>query len=339
MIKIYHTTIIWCLFFIYFLSANPEHTSQNRLRLGTATHGGPYYTLGQSIKSLFEKHGIVTIEVVESNGSVDNILKLRRQEIDLAIVQNDIAFFAENGLYPFKEKFENLRGILTFYAEPVFLVTNDPTINHPAQLANHKVNVGPIASGLLTDAKIILNAVGIANLIIETNYKPTEVPYLLPNNIVQGAFVNNISPELAQGIRNGEFHIISLKNDLTSKITKTYPYFTLYHRKIFETSITTIAVKAILICKDTLPDSLGYQLAKILYQDFVNLKFPEYGGDHQPNQNKIIQSMPLKNWHSGVKNFYTQEGILKSQDYLKYLWIGTVALFLILILIFILNLV
>jgi len=69
----------------------------------------------------------LALEVIETPGSVDNVIKLASGEIDLAIVQNDIAFFAENGLDPFDIKINGLRGIMTFYLEPIFVITNDPS--------------------------------------------------------------------------------------------------------------------------------------------------------------------------------------------------------------------
>lgn len=153
----------------------PQPTNaQQVLRLGTAHRSGNYYPLGKSFASVINKNqDDIEVQVIETKGSVDNIHRLMRGSIDLAIVQNDVAFFAENGLDPFKTKVKNLAGILTFYSEPVFILTNITEVKQLNQLVNRSVNIGTVGSGLYTDAKIILNTVNVWNLVRKKYGDPT----------------------------------------------------------------------------------------------------------------------------------------------------------------------
>ncbi|NIA28624.1 MAG: TAXI family TRAP transporter solute-binding subunit, partial [Actinobacteria bacterium] len=191
---------IFFLFFVISLFLQThlvEGNSVKLFKLGTATKGGNYFRLGKSIESICAIAEIpFKIEVVETHGSVDNVLRLERNEIDFAIVQNDIAFLAENGLAPFKEKIKKLTGIMTFYSESIYIITNNPDIYYLNQLANHKVNVGPLGSGLYMDSKTILSSARLWDLVSKSNFKPAEVLNLLLENRIQVAFINNITTQV-----------------------------------------------------------------------------------------------------------------------------------------------
>lgn len=332
----YRIVLILLLPFIILFNS-PLAGSPVTIKLGTATKAGNYYQLGQNIKQLFENDSGLTIKVVETQGSVDNIFKLRRNEIDLAIIQNDIAFAAENGVSPFKEQISDLTGVLTFYSEPIYLVTNASQINYLNQLANHKVNVGPLGSGLLTDSKIILNSAGLWDLVLKQHHKPAEVLDLLLRNKIHASFVNNISPDVYKEIKNGKLFVISLSNNLIESLTKTYPYFKSHKVELLSDEVTTIAVKSILIAKKNIDAGFIYTITKRLSQNFVNLNFPTK--DISPDKTEIIHYMPLKNWHAGSEKYFIETGVMTSNTFLKYLWIILIIFFSFILIIFILNII
>ncbi|KAA3609656.1 MAG: hypothetical protein DWQ05_22245 [Calditrichaeota bacterium] len=328
-----------CLVLGFFLlSWIPYNNSDpNKLILGTATEGGNYYNLGISIKSICDQTKDINLEMISTQGSVDNILKLKKGELDIAIVQNDIAFLAENGLYPFNEKILDLTCIMTFYSEPVFLISNNSTINNINQLANSKVNIGPLGSGLFTDSKIILNSAKLWDLVLKTNAKPTDVLGMLQQNDIQAAFINNIPESINREIEAGSIFIIPLSASLIQSITKTYPYFTEYRTSILSNEIRTVAVKSILICKKELTLPAIYRLTKLLYNNYGKLQFP--ARDIAVKRENIILSMPLKSWHEGAENYYIEIGIMESQAYLLYLWLLLFTILLLVLVIFVLNII
>ena len=306
--------------------------SVKHLKLGTATKGGNYFRLGESIKNIYDNS--VNIEIVETHGSIDNILKLEKGEIDLAIVQNDIAFLAENGLEPFKEKIKNLTGIMTFYSESIYIITNNPDIYYLNQLANHKVNVGPLGSGLYMDSKTILSSIRIWELVLKSNFYPAQVLELLLENRIQAAFINNITTQVENEIEKGKLFLVPLTANFIQRLTKTYPYFKEFNTTLLNREIRTIAVKSILICKKELDERVIYELTKILYDNFSKLRFPTQ--DILLQQNEIIYLMTLKKWHIGARKYFTELGIMKSQTYLRYLWIlSLIPMIIILIILFI----
>ncbi len=293
------------------------------LRLGTASKEGNYFPLGVSISSLIDSAQTdFIIEVIETKGSVDNIEKLSQGQIDLAIVQNDICFFAENGLEPFTKDIRNLVGIMSLYLEPIYLLTNDSSFNDLTKLINNKVNVGPIGSGLHIDAKIILNSQNLWSNTIKKYDSPINgIDELVQGNI-NAAFTNVIPESQKQCIINGDVSFIPISSSIISKLEKTYPYFTtcdINESGVIDFSQKTIAVKSLLICHKDLDKDIIFNLTKLIYENIETLDFPLQRISRI--REDIVKSMSLKEFHPGSKKYLQDIGILRSQSLFRYLWL------------------
>jgi len=312
-------TLLYSVTILLTIISNPTYSDSGApLKLGTASKGGNYYQLGESISSICKNENLVDIDVIPTKGSVDNINQLTRGQVDLAIVQNDIAFLAENGLYPFAHKIKDLRGIITFFFEPVYIITNTPGIISVNQLTNLKVNVGPEGSGLYVNSRIILNSQNLWGFVAKRNHNPADVLNLLLDGEIQAAFINNITVQISEEIKKGNLFLVPLSTALIESLTKTYPYFKKFSTDIFNQPIETVSVKSILICKKDLDRNVIHEFTKILYENFSNLQFPTQ--DIAPQKDDVGYYMSLKNWHKGSKKYFYKLGILKSQIYLKFLW-------------------
>lgn len=305
------------------------------LRLGTASLEGNYYPLGQSIASVITSvDSSITVEVVETQGSVDNIRKLDSGELDLAIVQNDVAFFAENSVAPFDTEISSLRGIATLYSEPIFLFTNDPSVNYPTQLTNRIVNVGPIGSGLITDARIILNSFELWSVTTKRNLAPIDGINALLNGEVDAAFTNAVPDKEKQEILDTGIQLVPISPSNIIRIGRTYPYFSVFETEVFGTPKSTVAVKAILIGNEKLNSSVVRKITRILYDNMDGLTFPDYSS---PNREEIVSSMSLELFHEGARTFYEEIGMLESQTLFRLIWISLSILAILIIGIWILN--
>lgn len=306
------------------------------LRLGTASKAGNYFPLGKSISAVFDTAETpIRIEVLETKGSVDNILQLSRGTIDLAIVQNDVAFFAENGLEPFSEEIQNLAGIASFYLEPIYVLTNDPAINYLPQLVNSEVNIGPVGSGLYTDARIILNSQDLWSVIRKQYDSPNDGIESLIRGNISAAFTNVISDSQRAVIRNGNINLIPISMETISRLEKTYPYFTAFEKKEFGLEQTTIAVKSLLICRENLDEDVIYAVISQIYENFGLLNIPH--SNASTIRENITESMSLNEFHTGAEKYFQDIGILKPQTLFNYSWMVLVGLASVIIIIFLLN--
>ena len=111
--------------------------AQKTLRFSTGSELGLYTQIGKQIKEVIEsEHDGITIEIINSSGSSDNIKRIDSGIADLALVQNDAVGGAQ------------VRSIAAIYPEVLHLICNKSAeISNLDDLKGKTINVGPPGSG------------------------------------------------------------------------------------------------------------------------------------------------------------------------------------------------
>ena len=126
------------------------------LNIATGGTAGTYYPLGGALAELLNNNIKGMNASAQSTGaSVANVNMLKDGSVDLAIIQNDIAYYAVNGSEMFKDnKVAGLRGLAALYPETIqFVTTADKGIKSIADLKGKKVAVGAAGSGAEANAR------------------------------------------------------------------------------------------------------------------------------------------------------------------------------------------
>ena len=99
------------------------------LNIGTGGTAGTYYPIGGAIAEILNnKIDGMNASAQSTGATVANINMLKDGSVDMAIVQNDITYYAVNGTEMFKDKkVTNLKGIASLYPETCQFVTLDST--------------------------------------------------------------------------------------------------------------------------------------------------------------------------------------------------------------------
>ena len=129
------------------------------LTIATGTPEGTYYQIAQDIKQVAEREGI-PVEVIETNGSFDNINLLGLEKVDLAILQLDVLKVTSDAMQA-KANFnvlKELKVILNLYFEEIHVITRNDGIRSLSQLEGKKIAVGPERSGSALTADVLLAA-------------------------------------------------------------------------------------------------------------------------------------------------------------------------------------
>ncbi|MCI7331746.1 MAG: TAXI family TRAP transporter solute-binding subunit, partial [Selenomonadaceae bacterium] len=143
------------------------------LNIGTGGTAGTYYPIGGAMAEILNENIEGMNASAQSTGaSVANINMLKDGEVDLAIVQNDITYYAVNGTEMFKDnKVDNIKGIAALYPETCQFVTLDSSgIKKISDLKGKRVAVGAAGSGAEANARQILAAYGITYDDIQVQY-------------------------------------------------------------------------------------------------------------------------------------------------------------------------
>lgn len=95
------------------------------INIATGGTSGTYYPLGGALADILNKNVKGANASAQSTGaSVANVNLLKEGKVDIGFIQNDISYYAVNGVEMFKDKaVKNLKGLATLYPETIQIVT------------------------------------------------------------------------------------------------------------------------------------------------------------------------------------------------------------------------
>lgn len=287
------------------------------LTIATGGTAGTYYPLGAGMADIWNKNIKGMNAMVQSTGaSVANINLLRNKEVDLIFVQNDVAFYAYNGVELFKEPFPQLRGLATLYPETVQIVAlADRGINSVYDLKGKRVAVGAAGSGTEVNARQILAAARITYNDIKVQYLSfAEAASNLKDGNIDAAFVTAGHPTAAivdlAAVR--KIVLVPVAEEIIASLQKDYPFYVKIvvpagTYKGVDTDAVTVAVKAMLAVRAEMPEDLAYQLLKTMYANQKRLIEAHAKGELIiPETGKEGMSIPL---HPGAEKFFKEMGL------------------------------
>ncbi len=287
-------------------SASSSSAAGGKQFLNIATGGtaGTYYPLGGALAELLNQNIKGMNASAQSTGaSVANVNMLKDGSVDIAFIQNDIAYYAANGTEMFKDnKMEGIRGIAALYPETIqFVTTADTGIKSINDLKGKKVAVGASGSGAEANARQILAAYGLTYDDINVQYLSfgEAADALKDGNVDVGVVVAGFPTAAIQDLAaNKSAAIIPIDAEHADKLIKQYPYFT----KISvpkgtypgqEADVDTVAVKCVIVTTDKLSDDLGEQIVKSIYEHLDRMKAAHAVGKYI-TKDSAMEGMSIK---------------------------------------------
>ena len=247
------------------------------INIATGGTAGTYYPIGGAIAEVLKKNGM-NASAQSTGASVANINMLKDKQVELAIVQNDITYYAVKGEEMFKEggKVENLNGIASLYPETCqFVVREDSGIKKIEDLKGKRVAVGAAGSGAEANARQILEAYGITYDDVDEQFLSfAEGSYALKDGTVDAAFVTAGYPTASvQDIASqNKIRLLSVGDEQIKKLNEKYPFYTkttvpagTYQG--FDEEVPTVSVMAILVANDKIDAALGEKLTKAIFDN------------------------------------------------------------------------
>jgi len=288
----------------------PKQTFVNIASGGT---GGTYYPLAGAMATIWQDAIKGMNASAQTTGaSVANVNLLREEKADVIFVQNDIAYYAVNGLEMFKDKaFPTLRGMATLYPETCqLIVLVESGIKSVADLRGKKVAVGAAGSGVEANARQIMAAAGITYADIQPQYLSfNEASSNLKDGNIDAAFVTAGIPTAAvQDISATKaIAVVPIGDDLANKLMSQYPFYTKTvipagtYRGV-DANVSTIAVKAMLAVSDKLGSDVVQKMLKSLFENNDRLSAAHrMGAQVTKDTARDGMSLPL---HPGAEKFY-----------------------------------
>lgn len=288
------------------------------LYMATGGTAGTYYALGGELANLFAKNVADLDVTAQSTGaSAENIRLIDQGEAELAIVQNDVADYAYNGVNAFEgEQIQSFSVVASMYPEVVQLVAHtDAGINSLADLKGKRVSIGAAGSGVYFNAVQYLEVAGLTLDDIDEQFLSfAESSDAIKNRQIDAAFITAGVPNAAiQELGStSSIHLVNIDEASFEKLAAAYPFYAhvtipagTYPNQTEDASAA--AIRAILICKSSLSDDLVYNLTKILYEKTDELSHAKKA-EIKLEDALLGVSTPV---HPGAQRYYDEAGLAK----------------------------
>ncbi len=258
---------------------------------------------------------------VSSRGSVDNVNAISSGLRNSGFAQSDVAYWAYTGTGTMEgqKPAKNLRTIAALFQEHIHLVTlADSNINSVADLKGKTVSLDEPGSGTYVDAKLIMEANGLALSDVKAEaLKGAANSDALRNGKIDAFFVVAGYPtgsivELASAVK---IKLVSIDGAGAKALTEKYGFFAQSEipADAYEGVATTptVAVGAHWLTSSNESEELVYAITKALWND-ESRKLLDTGHSKgktiTPDTALAGVGVPL---HKGAERFYKEVGLIK----------------------------
>ncbi|WP_407397981.1 TAXI family TRAP transporter solute-binding subunit [Anaerovibrio sp.] len=284
------------------------------LNIATGGTAGTYYPIGGAMSEILNNEIKGMNASAQSTGAtVANINMLKEGQVDLAIVQNDITYYAANGTEMFEgKKVDNIKGIATLYPETCQIVTLDGKgIKTIADLKGKRVAVGAMGSGAEANARQILAAYGITYDDIDEQFLSfSEAASALKDGNVDAAFLTAGYPTAAvQDIASqNKVRLLPVEAAKADALIAKYPFYTKVTIPAGTYGMTepveAISVMAMLVCSDKVDDALGYEITKALFTHLDRIQ-AAHAAAKAISKEGAVKGMPIP-MNAGAEKFFKE---------------------------------
>jgi len=226
-----------------------------RIVLATGQPGGAYDDFGREYQRRLVKEGL-RVDLRRTAGSVENLERLLRGEVDVAFVQG--------GTYPLVQDADGrLRGMAALYREPLWVFyRGKPVTDDLGALAGQRIAVGAPGSGTEAIARTLLAGVGLSaagpNLL---SLPASDARRRLEDGAVDAAvFVSSYrDANVAALLRRPDVRLLDFRRD--AAFAGAFPYLSAVRisRGLLDLKadlprepVTLMAPAALLVCRETL---------------------------------------------------------------------------------------
>jgi TRAP transporter TAXI family solute receptor len=303
----------------------PEALAQQR-RLVTIASGwvvGVYYPLAGAISRILYKAKDLNIRAtVESSGaSVANAQLIGVGDADFAMLQNDIAYYAYNGvtLGAFKDKpIKNMGGVFSMYPELIQIVaTKASGIRTVRDLKGKKVVLGPTGSGTEANALQILEIHGLKEADLGKGERidaAAASDQLKDGRVDAGFYTTGLgAAAILDPFLTGKVTLVPVEGREAEALIKKYSFYTSVtipaNTYKDQAEVKTVAVMAMMVARSDLPADLVYGVTRAVFDDLKTLHEAHAAGRNLTLQT-ALNGMPIP-LHPGAARFYKEKGVVK----------------------------
>ncbi len=289
---------------------------QTFVSIASGGTGGTYYPLAGAMAAIWND-GIkgMNASVQATGASVANVNLLKEGKADVIFCQNDITFYAVNGLELFKDnKYPDLKGVAVLYPETCqLIVLASSGITKVSDLKGKRVAVGAAGSGTEANARQIMDAAGVTYADIQVQYLSfNEAASNLKDGNVDAAFVVAGHPTAAvQDVAASKtISVVNIDDAVVSKLQANYPFYTKRtveagSYKGVDKNVNTVAVQAMIAVSSKMDAGTVEMMLQTLYSktgsERLTAAHAKAGAMITLQNAQVGMGIPM---HPGAEKFY-----------------------------------
>ena len=297
-------------------NGNSDVEGKKFLNIGTGGTAGTYYPIGGAMAEILNKEIPGMSASAQSTGaSVANVNMLGDGTIDLATVQNDIAYYAAHGTEMFVDKkVDGLKGVASLYPETCQFVTlKSSGIKRLSELKGKRIAVGAVGSGVEANVRQILAAYGISYDDIDAQYLSfAEGASALKDGNVDVAVLTAGYPTASvQDIAaQNPVRLLPVEDKIADDLIAQYPFYTKTVIPAgtyagFDEAVPSVAVMAMLVAGPTVNEELAYKVTKAIFSHLDRLQAAHAVGKQITSDSvKAGMSLPM---NEGAEKYFNEK--------------------------------
>jgi len=321
------TALLLCLVLVFALCAcGSSSTTETaapsgpvEIKMATGGTSGTYYGFSGIVAQVLNEKLADELNItVESTGaSKANVQLLETGENQLAIIQNDIMYYANTGTVIFDTPITNFSAVMSCYPEDVQIIAND-SITSVADLAGKTVSVGASDSGVRYNAEQILAAYGLTfddcTVVYESFADSTDS---LKNGTIDAAFLVAGPPTTAvtELATTYDFNLIELDDEHIAILQDTYGFYTVDTipagtYSCVDYDVKTVAVMATIVASNDLSEEAVYAFLQGMFDYKDDIAAGHVKGE-LIDLDTAVSGIAIP-FHPGAVAYYADQGITVS---------------------------
>jgi TRAP transporter TAXI family solute receptor len=288
------------------------------LAMGSTQSSSSHYAYFVAVAKIINTYvPEVSINVVETGATVDNINRIKKGQLDLGLTTIHLQYQAYHGMGPWKDNPIKDQYVLWVYqpAPQNFVVREDSGVKSVYDLTGKAFNPGMRGSATEKTAEAILDALGVTPNFYRGGTDDT-VASIKDNRIVgyvkSGAGLKTLDASTLDIATFTPIRLIGFTNNEIAKVQAKYPYLSTITvpKGIYKDSpaYKTFVMLIGVVASKNLPEDLVYKMVKASNEHFADqvAAYPSIKGENLPELSLETCTVPL---HPGAVKYYKELGL------------------------------
>ncbi|MCP3956260.1 MAG: TAXI family TRAP transporter solute-binding subunit [bacterium] len=302
----------------------PAPAAEKRfLSIGTAPTGGAFFVVGGALADVADELGPEgwNVSAEATAGSQENIRRLTQGELDFALANAAISYFAVRGESSWEQTYP-IRAVMTLAPNVALFVTPEGSgVESVGDLRGKRVTVGPAGAGFEMFVGPLVAAHGLTyDDFTPLNATQTGAVDLLSDGSAVAAFLGGAVPtaSISQAASSMDLRLVPYGDDAKQSLVADYPFFApatipagTYRGQ--EADYVGLNVGSMqLITGAAVDEELVYQLTRTIYENRANVVERHPAGKAiQPGNVVRDTGTPF---HPGAIRYYKEIGIWPEEE-------------------------